>query len=98
MLRYGRDRISPAQTAQWLSTRGRQVLGALTACALALSFSVLQPFAQIQKQVSRLSPLPSPTLREKYTPTLSPDGQRLAFVWNGGTGPHFNLYVEGRRH
>ena len=23
---------------------------------------------------------------EKYTPNLSPDGQHLAFVWNGGTG------------
>jgi len=31
---------------------------------------------------------------EKFTPTLSPDGQHLAFVWNGGAGPHFNLYVK----
>jgi Tol biopolymer transport system component len=31
---------------------------------------------------------------EKYTPSLSPDGQHLAFVWNGGAGPYFNLYVK----
>src|ERR1700751_565852 len=31
---------------------------------------------------------------EKFTPTLSPDGQHLAFVWNGGAGPHFSLYVK----
>ena len=31
---------------------------------------------------------------EKYTPRLSPDGQRLAFAWNGGSGPHFSLYVK----
>ena len=31
---------------------------------------------------------------EKHTPSLSPDGQHLAFAWNGGAGPHFNLYVK----
>ena len=31
---------------------------------------------------------------EKYTPSLSPDGQQLAFTWNGGTGPHFSIYVK----
>ena len=31
---------------------------------------------------------------EKYTPSLSPDGQHLAFVWDGGDGPDFNLYVK----
>lgn len=31
---------------------------------------------------------------EKHTPSLSPDGQHLAFAWNGGTGRHFNLYVK----
>jgi Tol biopolymer transport system component len=30
---------------------------------------------------------------EKYTPNLSPDGQHLAFAWNGGAGPQFSLYV-----
>jgi Tol biopolymer transport system component len=31
---------------------------------------------------------------EKFTPTLSPDGQHLAFAWNGGDGPDLNLYVK----
>jgi Tol biopolymer transport system component/DNA-binding winged helix-turn-helix (wHTH) protein len=31
---------------------------------------------------------------EKYSPSLSPDGQQLAFAWNGGTGLHFSIYVK----
>jgi Tol biopolymer transport system component len=31
---------------------------------------------------------------EKYTPSLSPDGQRLAFAWNGGAGLRFSIYVK----
>jgi Tol biopolymer transport system component len=29
-----------------------------------------------------------------HTPSLSPDGQQLAFAWNGGTGPHFTIYLK----
>ena len=28
------------------------------------------------------------------SPTLSPDSQRIAFVWNGGHGPDLHVYVE----
>lgn len=31
---------------------------------------------------------------EKFTPSLSPDGQHLAFAWNGGVGSHFSIYVK----
>src|SRR5262249_20654807 len=31
---------------------------------------------------------------EKITPSLSPDGQHLAYAWNGGTGSHFSIYVK----
>ena len=31
---------------------------------------------------------------EKVTPSLSADGQHLAFAWNGGAGPHFSIYVK----
>lgn len=31
---------------------------------------------------------------EKYSPSLSPDGNQLAFAWNGGTGLHFSIYVK----
>jgi Tol biopolymer transport system component len=30
----------------------------------------------------------------KYAPSLSPDGQHLAFAWNGGTGDHCSIYVK----
>jgi len=90
----------PAATAsarprprQWLSTTRKAVLGALTACALALSF--LYYSHSLRSKAGQPAVTPAVTnVGEKYTPTLSPDGQRLAFVWNGGTGPHFNLYVK----
>jgi len=31
---------------------------------------------------------------EKTTPSLSPDGQHLAYAWNGGTGSQFSIYVK----
>lgn len=31
---------------------------------------------------------------EKFTPAVSPDGQHLAFAWNGGIGPHFSIYLK----
>ena len=31
---------------------------------------------------------------EKHTPSLSPDGQQLAFAWNGGSGTHFSIYLK----
>lgn len=31
---------------------------------------------------------------EERSPALSPDGRRLAFLWNGGSGSSFELYVK----
>jgi len=31
---------------------------------------------------------------EKYSPSLSSDGQQLAFSWNGGAGSDFSIYVK----
>ena len=31
---------------------------------------------------------------DKYGPSLSPDGQKLAFSWNGGAGSHSSIYVK----
>ena len=50
----------------------------------------------------RLRPnMPQPTVSlaatnvgEKYSPSLSPNGQQLAFAWNGGVGPYFSIYVK----
>jgi Tol biopolymer transport system component/DNA-binding winged helix-turn-helix (wHTH) protein len=77
---------------QWLSTK-KAVVGGLTACALALSF--LYYSHSFSSKAGQPSITPAVTnVGEKYTPTLSPDGQHLAFAWNGGAGPHFNLYVK----
>jgi Tol biopolymer transport system component/DNA-binding winged helix-turn-helix (wHTH) protein len=77
---------------QWLSTRNA-VLGGLTACALALSF--LYYSHSFRSKTGQPTVTPAVTnVGEKFTPSLSPDGQHLAFAWNGGAGPHFSLYVK----
>jgi dipeptidyl aminopeptidase/acylaminoacyl peptidase len=78
---------------EWQSTPKKAVLGGLTACALALSF--LYYSHSLKSKPGQPAVAPAVTNGgEKYTPSPSPDGQRLAFVWNGGAGPHFNLYVK----
>ena len=34
------------------------------------------------------------SMGEKYSPSLSPGGEQLAFAWNGGNGPYFSIYVK----
>jgi Tol biopolymer transport system component/DNA-binding winged helix-turn-helix (wHTH) protein len=81
----------------WLSTWRNAGLGGLTACAVALS--VLYYSHSLKTRGGRPGQptvIPAVTdVGEKYTPSLSPDGQHLAFAWNGGAGPHFNVYVKG---
>jgi Tol biopolymer transport system component/DNA-binding winged helix-turn-helix (wHTH) protein len=78
---------------RWLFTTRNAVLGGLTACALALSF--LYYSHSLRSKAGEPAVVPAVTnVGEKYTPSLSPDGQRLAFVWNGGAGLYFNLYVK----
>jgi DNA-binding winged helix-turn-helix (wHTH) protein len=78
---------------QALSTTRNIVLLGLVVGGLALSFAY---YSHSRKsKVGHPAVTPAVTnVGEKYTPTLSPDGQHLAFVWNGGAGPHFNLYVK----
>ena len=78
---------------QWLSTTRSAVLGGTVACALALSF--LYYSHSLRSKADQPAVTPAVTnVGEKYTPSLSPDGQHLAFAWNGGAGPHFSLYVK----
>jgi Tol biopolymer transport system component/DNA-binding winged helix-turn-helix (wHTH) protein len=78
---------------QWLFTTRNAVLGGLTACVLALSF--LYYSHSLRSKADRPSVTPAVTnVGEKYTPSLSPDGQHIAFAWNGGAGPHFSIYVK----
>jgi DNA-binding winged helix-turn-helix (wHTH) protein len=78
---------------QWLLTARNLVLGGLTVCALALSFLYYHHSPRAKARQKTITPAVT-NVGEKYTPSLSPDGQHLAFVWNGGTGPYFSLYVK----
>ena len=78
---------------RWLTARRYTVLGGVTACVLALSS--LYYGHSLRSKPPQLAITPAVTnVGVKYTPSLSPDGQHLAFAWNGGAGPHFNLYVK----
>jgi len=77
----------------WLPTRRKAVLGGLAAGTLALSFLYYGHSPKSKVDQPEVTPAVT-NVGEKYTPALSQDGQHLAFVWNGGVGPHFNLYVK----
>jgi Tol biopolymer transport system component/DNA-binding winged helix-turn-helix (wHTH) protein len=83
---------APPRPWQRSFTRNALVIG-LAVCALALFV--------VYYRHSRRSKAGQPTVisvvtevGEKYTPSLSPDGQHLAFAWNGGSGSNFNIYVK----
>jgi Tol biopolymer transport system component/DNA-binding winged helix-turn-helix (wHTH) protein len=81
----------------WLSARRTAVLGAIAACVLAPSF--VYYIRSSNSKVRRTATAPEAisvvtNVGEKYTPSLSPDGQHLAFAWNGGSGPAFSIYVK----
>jgi Tol biopolymer transport system component/DNA-binding winged helix-turn-helix (wHTH) protein len=78
---------------RWLSTTRNAVVAGLVVCALALSFLTYRHSIRPKAVQTNVTPAVT-NFGEKYAPTLSPDGQHLAFVWNGGAGPHFNLYVK----
>jgi Tol biopolymer transport system component/DNA-binding winged helix-turn-helix (wHTH) protein len=76
----------------WFAITFASALG-LTACALFLSF--LYYSHPLRSKAGQPSVAPAVTnVGEKFTPSLSPDGQHLAFAWNGGAGPHFSLHVK----
>ncbi len=86
---------SSARPRPWqrLFDRRNVGLGALTAGVLAL------PFVFYNRPVSSKAGKPTVTpivtnVGAKYTPSLSPDGQHLAFAWNGGAGDHYSIYVK----
>ncbi len=78
---------------QWLFTTRNAIVAGLVVCALALSF--LYYSHPLGSKTGQPTIVPAVTnVGEKYTPSLSPDGQHIAFSWNGGAGPHFSLYVK----
>jgi Tol biopolymer transport system component len=51
------------------------------------------PLIRTKKAEPSLS-LAVTSVGEKYGPSLSPDGRQLAYAWNGGSGPHYSIYVK----
>jgi Tol biopolymer transport system component/DNA-binding winged helix-turn-helix (wHTH) protein len=77
---------------QWLSTTRNAGVVGLVICALVLSFLLYRHSTRPKAAVATVTAAVT-NVGEKYTPSLSPDGQHLAFAWNGGAGPLFSLYV-----
>jgi Tol biopolymer transport system component/DNA-binding winged helix-turn-helix (wHTH) protein len=78
---------------QWRAITRYAVLSGLTTCALALSFLYYRH--SLRSKAGQPTVIPAVTnVGEKYNPSLSPDGQHLAFAWNGGAGPYFSIYVK----
>ena len=76
---------------QWRFTGRMAVLAGIFVCAVAL-FTTYRSHS-VRLKTAIVTPIVA-NVGEKQTPSLSPDGQHLAFAWNGGTGPHFSLYVK----
>src|SRR5262249_42200444 len=69
----------------------RKVLAAGLAVSATALFSLYYGHSLRSKAVQPLV-IPAVTnVGEKYSPSLSPDGQQLAFAWNGGSGPYFSI-------
>jgi Tol biopolymer transport system component/DNA-binding winged helix-turn-helix (wHTH) protein len=82
---------------QWLFNWKTAVLSGLAACALTLFFLYYNQSGKSKAGHPDVRPVVTPVVTNvgaKYTPNLSPDGQRLAFAWNGGAGDHYSIYVK----
>src|SRR5262249_49267487 len=72
---------------------------AFAAVALAVALVTVAFFLWSRRQPSasrgpmRIRPLTSLPGNQR-DPAISPDGTRVAFVWNGGSGDAYNLYVQ----
>ena len=82
----------PAAFQRMFATR-KAVVMALAVFALALS-SLYYGNSLRTKTGQASIGFAVTSIGEKRTPSLSPDGQQLAFAWNGGSGPQFSIYVK----
>jgi DNA-binding winged helix-turn-helix (wHTH) protein len=93
----GESRISPdasTEVPRPRSRAGRAAAGvALAAAAIAaiLLWSRLRPSPS--RPPMRIRPLTSLPGNQR-DPAISPDGTRVAYVWNGGSGEAYSLYVQ----
>jgi DNA-binding winged helix-turn-helix (wHTH) protein len=79
--------------SQRLCTTRNVLLPGLVVCALAVSFVYYSHSRRSKAGHPVITPAVT-NVGEKFTPSLSPDGQHLAFAWNGGAGAPFSLYVK----
>jgi len=84
------DSGATARATKWHSRKWRVIVVGTVLCilvviAISLHFTRL-PIVQMTQ--SPLVTYPG----EKFYPSLSPNGQRLVFSWNGGSGADFSLY------
>ena len=88
---------TPPRPWQWLFNARIAVLCGLIAGVLALFFLYYSQSGKSKAGQRAIAPAVTPAVTNigaKNTPSLSPDGQHLAFAWNGGAGPHFSIYVK----
>ncbi len=91
--RPGDDRIS---TRKFLLAEGRlrplawTILGG---SVMGLIFMVVQFFTRDSGAPSQVVPFTT-FPGEEIDPDLSPDGESIAFAWNGGAGDNFDLYIK----
>jgi serine/threonine protein kinase len=62
-------------------------------CIIALIILVFNPFAKEHAQLAETIPFSS-LLGDEQRPAFSPDGTRIAFMWNGETQDNWDIYVK----
>jgi WD40-like Beta Propeller Repeat len=87
-----RGKLWPADTFVDFDHSLNAGLGALTAGVLALPFVFYNRTVSSKAGKSTVTPIVT-NVGAKYTPSLSPDGQHLAFAWNGGAGDHYSISI-----
>ena len=82
----------PLRSRRLFTTRN-VVLTGITMSALTLFFLYYVHRFESKTPQPMVSPAVT-AVGEKYGPSLSPDGEQLAFAWNSGDGPYFSIYVK----